>query len=253
MSQDLKNVAPKNAAKPGAVSAVPMQAGLLLIGGATVALLFGGGTTQPQAAPTDMQPALVRRAAPLPPTVEAPVTQLLGYVNETTPRSTPSADAPSTDALQLIGISARPEKRTAARVDAQTQLSQLDAPPALQPAPMMMAAAGPAPRAMMRPYGASSAGGQEAARPGLSATPTNAARKHVVRDGDTLGGLAEQYYGDARRYKELFAANRDLLSNPELLPIGATLQIPAFDPMAVQNVAPPTGARLLPQVLLRNP
>lgn len=249
MSETMKN------APTAPVSAVPMQAGLLLIGGATVALFLGGGSAEPQPAWTDSQPALVRRAAPPVPQVETPATQLLGYVNEAAQSAAP------VDALQTLGISARPvsaqprtaqlEPRTAAEVGA-ARLSQLDAPPALQPTPVLTAAAGPAPRAMMRPYGAT-APVADAPRPGLTPTPTNAARKHVVRDGDTLGGLAEQYYGDARRYKELFAANRDVLSNPELLPIGVTLQIPTFDPTALPPTAPPTGARLMPQVLLRNP
>lgn len=242
----------KNATTTGPVSAVPMQAGLLLIGGVTAALLFGGGSADPQTTSADTQPALVRRAAPLPPRAEAPATQLLGYVNES-----PRQNIVPTDALKGLGISSRPmaaqfAPRTAGEVSGGAKLSQLDAPPALQPAPVMMAASGPAPRNMMRPYAASGPT-NEAPRPGLTATPANAARTHVVRDGDTLGGLAEQYYGDARRYKELFAANRNVLSNPELLPIGATLQIPSFDPTTVREMAPATGARLVPQVLIRNP
>jgi nucleoid-associated protein YgaU len=87
----------------------------------------------------------------------------------------------------------------------------------------------------------------------LTSTPANAARRHQVRDGDTLGDLAQQYYGDARRYREIFDANRNVLSNPEVLPIGATLEIPGYDPASVRPAGPPPAARLVPQVFLRNP
>jgi nucleoid-associated protein YgaU len=49
---------------------------------------------------------------------------------------------------------------------------------------------------------------------------------HRIVDGDSLAELAERYLGSASRAKELFEANRDLLTSPELLPIGAELKIP---------------------------
>jgi nucleoid-associated protein YgaU len=51
-------------------------------------------------------------------------------------------------------------------------------------------------------------------------------RRHTIVDGDTLSGLAERYLGSAGRAGEIFAANRDVLKDPELLPIGAVLTIP---------------------------
>jgi nucleoid-associated protein YgaU len=51
-------------------------------------------------------------------------------------------------------------------------------------------------------------------------------RTHTVIDGDTLRSLAKRYLGSADRHAEIFEANRQLLSNPELLPIGAKLKIP---------------------------
>jgi nucleoid-associated protein YgaU len=51
-------------------------------------------------------------------------------------------------------------------------------------------------------------------------------RTHTVVDGDTLTRLAIQYLGRAEGYAEIFALNRDILSNPDLLPIGARLRIP---------------------------
>ena len=49
---------------------------------------------------------------------------------------------------------------------------------------------------------------------------------HEVSNGDTLEKLAERYLGDASRALELFDLNREQLSNPHLLPIGAELRIP---------------------------
>jgi nucleoid-associated protein YgaU len=54
-----------------------------------------------------------------------------------------------------------------------------------------------------------------------------AARTHKVSDGDTLSKLAVTYLGSSERYVEIYALNRDILTNPDLLPIGKTLKIPA--------------------------
>lgn len=49
---------------------------------------------------------------------------------------------------------------------------------------------------------------------------------HRIADGDTLAQLAAHYLGSADRWRELYDYNRDVLMNPELLPIGAELRIP---------------------------
>ncbi len=51
-------------------------------------------------------------------------------------------------------------------------------------------------------------------------------RTHKIVDGDTLPALAARYLGSASRAKEIFNANRDVLLDPNLLPIGAELKIP---------------------------
>jgi nucleoid-associated protein YgaU len=56
-------------------------------------------------------------------------------------------------------------------------------------------------------------------------------RTHKIVDGDTLPGLAQRYLGSADRYQELFQWNRDVLKNPEILPIGAELRIPSSSSM----------------------
>jgi len=52
-------------------------------------------------------------------------------------------------------------------------------------------------------------------------------RRHKVADGETLGMIAEHYLGSSSRRLEIFQANRDILKDPEVLPIGADLAIPA--------------------------
>ena len=66
------------------------------------------------------------------------------------------------------------------------------------------------------------------------------ATTHTVVDGDTLTALAARYLGSEERYLEIYELNRDLLSSPDLLPIGRALKIPARQ-RAVAS-APPAGA-----------
>jgi hypothetical protein len=56
----------------------------------------------------------------------------------------------------------------------------------------------------------------------------NELRRHKIADGDTLSGLAVRYLGSADRYREIYELNRDILANPDLLPIGSSLKIPAL-------------------------
>lgn len=51
-------------------------------------------------------------------------------------------------------------------------------------------------------------------------------RRHRIADGDTLSKLAQRYLGDPARENEIFAYNRDVLTSPEILPIGRWLRIP---------------------------
>lgn len=53
---------------------------------------------------------------------------------------------------------------------------------------------------------------------------------HTVVDGDSLPTLATKYLGRPDRYMEIYAANRDQLSHPAILPIGMNLIIPLQPP-----------------------
>jgi nucleoid-associated protein YgaU len=231
--------------KPRGGSSFP--AVLVLIAGGAAAFAFrqdGATSAAPQPQPAD---ALVRRAQPPIETWRRSTTQLLGYVEA----------APQT---------AQPQQRTAGAVDQAAAWSDVGGrstsavaaagetwhapPPMTDFAAARTAAFGPAPLATMRPYEAVEA----ATAPGaLSSVPANSPRSHVVRNGDTLGTLAERYYGDARRYREIYDSNRATLSDPDLLPIGAKLVIPAYDPRFVPPAEEPPAARLVPQVMIRQP
>jgi len=52
-------------------------------------------------------------------------------------------------------------------------------------------------------------------------------KRHRIVDGDTLPKLAVAYLGDRDQYLDIFHANRDVLSDPRLLPIGTEIAIPA--------------------------
>ena len=50
--------------------------------------------------------------------------------------------------------------------------------------------------------------------------------KHTVETGETLGKIAKHYYGDPMKYKDIFAANTDILKNPDLIYPDQELIIP---------------------------
>lgn len=52
-------------------------------------------------------------------------------------------------------------------------------------------------------------------------------RRHRLTDGDTLERLADRYLGSGARAEEIYAINRDLLTAPDLLPLGRIIRIPA--------------------------
>lgn len=50
--------------------------------------------------------------------------------------------------------------------------------------------------------------------------------RHIVKSGETLGKIAKHYYGDAMKYKDIFASNSDILKNPDLIHPDQELIIP---------------------------
>jgi nucleoid-associated protein YgaU len=68
-------------------------------------------------------------------------------------------------------------------------------------------------------------------RPGAAAAaqstaPTASATTYTVKAGDTLSGIAKQLLGNASAYMDIFNANRDQLTDPDLIKPGQVLKIP---------------------------
>lgn len=49
---------------------------------------------------------------------------------------------------------------------------------------------------------------------------------YEVVPGDTLSAIAQRFYGKASLYPKIFEANRDILTNPDLIKVGQKLKIP---------------------------
>jgi LysM repeat protein len=57
--------------------------------------------------------------------------------------------------------------------------------------------------------------------------PASSQRTYTVKSGDTLSGIAKEYYGRANEYMKIFEANRDKLTDPNKIQVGQRLLIPA--------------------------
>lgn len=60
----------------------------------------------------------------------------------------------------------------------------------------------------------------------VSMVPTAAAATYTVVEGDSLWKIAQKQYNEGKRWGEIYEANRDILSNPNVLQIGQVLEIP---------------------------
>ena len=49
---------------------------------------------------------------------------------------------------------------------------------------------------------------------------------HTVKSGETLGGIAKQYYGNTAKYTVIFKANTNILKNSDVIKPGQELVIP---------------------------
>jgi len=59
-----------------------------------------------------------------------------------------------------------------------------------------------------------------------SIAPPPEPRTHKVQAGDTLSKISKQFYGDAGKYMKIFEANKDQLTDPNLIKVGQVLRIP---------------------------
>jgi len=56
--------------------------------------------------------------------------------------------------------------------------------------------------------------------------PEEKAEFYEIVGGDTLGGIAKQFYGSAGKYMKIFEANRDIISDPNKIYPGQKIKIP---------------------------
>lgn len=74
---------------------------------------------------------------------------------------------------------------------------------------------------------------------------------YVIRDGDDLTGIATRFYGHASAATAIWSANRDVVPDPNVLPIGAVVRLPppwtvlaarGVDPRAIEPQAAAAAA-----------
>ena len=58
--------------------------------------------------------------------------------------------------------------------------------------------------------------------------PEPEAQFYTVKRGDSLSKISKKYYGDAKKYKVIFEANKPMLKDPNLIYPGQVLRIPAI-------------------------
>lgn len=59
-----------------------------------------------------------------------------------------------------------------------------------------------------------------------SAPKAPTSRTYVVQKGDTLSKISQKYYGTTKRWKQIYDANRERISNINNLKVGTKLEIP---------------------------
>ena len=52
------------------------------------------------------------------------------------------------------------------------------------------------------------------------------ARTYIVQSGDSLSKIAKKFYGSANEWRRIFEANKDRISNPDMIQPGWALKIP---------------------------
>ena len=61
---------------------------------------------------------------------------------------------------------------------------------------------------------------------GAAAAAGSSGRTYTVKAGDTLSKIAKDHLGNANAYMKIYEANRDQLSNPDLIKPGQVLKLP---------------------------
>lgn len=102
------------------------------------------------------------------------------------------------------------------QLDAMLKASKAAVP--VEPAPAPKAEPAPAPKPEPAPA--------PKPAPAPAPKPAPAPATYTVKGGDSLSKIAKAVLGDGNRWREIYDANRDVLSNPDLIHPGQTLKIP---------------------------
>ena len=87
---------------------------------------------------------------------------------------------------------------------------------------------------------------------GLLATGAGAAT-YVVGKGDNLSKIADKVFGDSSRWKEIYEANKDTISDPNKIYVGQELVIPGGeDPVGPPVVEPAIEAAVTEMTVAGN-
>lgn len=70
------------------------------------------------------------------------------------------------------------------------------------------------------------AGDTAQAAPSTASAAAASGQTYTVVSGDSLSKIAKQFYGNANDWQKIYAANRDQISNPDMIHPGQVLRIP---------------------------
>ncbi|MEM1042722.1 MAG: peptidoglycan-binding protein LysM [Bacteroidota bacterium] len=59
-----------------------------------------------------------------------------------------------------------------------------------------------------------------------AAAPVAATQYYTIESGDSLSKIADRFYGDPQKYKDLFEANREVIQDPDKIYPGQKIRIP---------------------------
>jgi len=139
----------------------------------------------------------------------------------TEPAATASNDTSPVTSAEVEPSAAAPTRPPIAVIPATRPVVGVQPPRALTPA------AGPRPPQQPTPAPANTRPAQQlTTNPPATRPPVGAYRRCTVGKGDTLFSLAQRYYGNRSRWRDIYAANRDVMKSERDLRLGMELKIP---------------------------
>lgn len=80
-----------------------------------------------------------------------------------------------------------------------------------------------------------------------TASSTRRNATYTIHARDTLGSIARVKLGDVRRWTEIAALNKDILPDPNRLPVGMTIELPPVNPAQAPLPPPPVRGIFWPE------